>query len=120
MVMDVSWGWVKPGSVTTTEPRAKAMLELARLAIPQVMCHPIAGTRPELVERRERGAYQRLRLPAFRAWRSDLHAPAFVWAGRDLSIPWRARSEWERRLWFCRLRGNSSKHCLLLRLMSSN
>ena len=65
--MDFSWGWVKPVSVTTTEPRAKAMLELARLAIPQAMRHPIVGTRPELVERRERGSYQRLRLPAFPA-----------------------------------------------------
>jgi hypothetical protein len=62
MVMDFSWGWVKPGSVVTTEPLPKATLELARPA----MRRPIAGSRPGL-ERREQGSHQRLRLPAFPA-----------------------------------------------------
>ena len=43
--MDFSWGWVKPGSVTT-EPQAKVRLELARPAMPQAMRHPIARSRP--------------------------------------------------------------------------
>ena len=66
MVMDFSWGWVKPGSVLTTEPLAKARLELARTTMPQAMRRPIAGSRPGL-ERLEQGSHQRLRLPAFPA-----------------------------------------------------
>src|SRR2546430_13444393 len=92
MVMDFSWGWVKPGSVTTTEPRAKAMLELARLAIPQAMRHPIVGTRPELVERRGGGPYPRLRLPALPAARAGPQAPAFFLAGRGILFSLRAPS----------------------------
>ena len=64
--MDFSWGWVKPGSVVTTEPLAKARLELARPTMPQGMRRPIAGSRPGL-ERLEQGSHQRLRLPAFPA-----------------------------------------------------
>ena len=63
--MDFSWGWVKPGSVTT-EPQAKVRLELARSATPQAMRHPIARSRPGL-ERREQGLHQRLPVPAFPA-----------------------------------------------------
>ena len=57
---------VKPGLVMTTESRAKARLELARVTMPQAMRRPIAGSRPGL-ERLEQGSHQRLRLPAFRA-----------------------------------------------------
>jgi hypothetical protein len=46
MVMDFSWRSVKPGSVVTTEPLAKARLELAP------------------PERREQGSHHRLRSPA--------------------------------------------------------
>src|SRR5256885_16905273 len=80
MVMDFSWGWVKPGSVTTTEPRAKAMLELARLAIPQAMRHPIVGTRPELVERREGGSEPARRGAGVSGGRSGPPGPAFRFA----------------------------------------
>ena len=66
MVMDFSWGWVKPGSVLTTEALAKARLELARTTMPQAMRRPIAGSRPGL-ETLEQGSHQRLRLPAFPA-----------------------------------------------------
>ena len=61
--MGFSWGWVKPGSVVTTEPLPKATLELARPAMPQAMRRPIAGSRPGL-ERREQGSHQRLRFLA--------------------------------------------------------
>src|SRR2546430_16902927 len=87
MVMDSSWGWVKPGSVTTTEPRAKAMLELARLAIPQAMRHPIVGTRPELVERRGPGSDQPLRVAAVAAVRWGPPGPGFVCPRREPSSP---------------------------------
>jgi hypothetical protein len=61
MVMNFSWGWVKPWTVVT-EPQAKVKPALARLAMPQAMRHPIARIRPGL-ERREQG----LQVPAFRA-----------------------------------------------------
>ena len=64
--MDFSWGWATPGSVVTTEPLAKARLELARRAMPQAMRRRIAGSQPGL-ERREQGSHQRLRLLAFPA-----------------------------------------------------
>ena len=64
--MDFSWRSVKPGSVVTTEPLAKARLELARPAMPQAMRRRIAGSQPR-VERREQGSNQRLRLSAFPA-----------------------------------------------------
>jgi hypothetical protein len=51
MVMDFSWGWVKPGSVVTTEPLAKARLKLARPAMAQAMHRPIAASRPGLETR---------------------------------------------------------------------
>ena len=63
MVMDFWWGWVKPGSVLTTEPLAKARLELARTTMPQAMRRPIAGSRRGL-ETLEQGSQ---RLPAFPA-----------------------------------------------------
>ena len=66
MVMDFSWGWVKPGSVVTTEPLEKARLELVRATMPQGMRLPIAGRRPGL-ERLKQGSNQRLQLPAFPA-----------------------------------------------------
>jgi hypothetical protein len=66
MVMDFSWGWVTPAPVVTTEPLAKARLELARATMPQGMRRPIAGSRPGL-ERLEQGSNQRLPLPAFPA-----------------------------------------------------
>jgi hypothetical protein len=65
MVMDFSWGWVKPDSVVT-EPQAKVRLELARPAMPQAMRHPIVRIRPG-PERREQGLQVRLPVPAFRA-----------------------------------------------------
>jgi hypothetical protein len=65
MVMDFSWGWVKPRSVVT-EPQAKVRVELARRAMPQAMRHPFARIRPGL-ERREQGLQVRLPVPAFRA-----------------------------------------------------
>ena len=61
--MDFSWGQVKPGSVMTTEPLAKAKLELARGAMLQAMCRPVAGN-PLVLERPERGWQQHLPLPA--------------------------------------------------------
>ena len=61
--MDFSWGWVKPGSVMTTEPLARARLELARMAMLQAMRRPIAWSRPGL-ERRKQGLHQHLRVPA--------------------------------------------------------
>jgi hypothetical protein len=64
--MDFSWDWVTPGSVVTTEPLAKARLELAGTAMPQAMRRPIAGSQPGL-ESREQGSHQRLRLAAFPA-----------------------------------------------------
>jgi hypothetical protein len=64
--MDFSWRWVKPGSVVTTEPLAKARLELARPAMPQAMRRQMVGSRPA-PERREQGSHQRLRSPAFPA-----------------------------------------------------
>jgi hypothetical protein len=66
MVMDFSWDRVKPGSVVTTEPLAKARLKLGRPAMPQAMRRPIAGSRLGL-ETREQGSHRRLRLPAFPA-----------------------------------------------------
>jgi hypothetical protein len=66
MVMDFSWGWAKPGSVMVTEPQAKVRLELARLAMPQAMRHPIARIRPGL-GMREQGLQERLPVPAFQA-----------------------------------------------------
>ena len=63
--MDFSWGWVKPGSVTTV-PQAKVRLELALPAMPQAMRHPVARSRPAL-ESREQSLHQRLPVPAFRA-----------------------------------------------------
>jgi hypothetical protein len=60
--MDFSWGWVKPGSVVTTEPLATGRLELAR----QAMRRPLAGSQPGL-ERREQRLHQHLRLAAFPA-----------------------------------------------------
>jgi hypothetical protein len=65
MVMDFSWGWVKPDSVVT-EPQAKVRLELARPAMPQAMRHSIVRIRPRL-ERREQGLQELLPVPAFRA-----------------------------------------------------
>jgi hypothetical protein len=65
MVMDFSWGWVKPGTVMT-EPQAKVRLELARPAMPQAMRHPFARIRTRL-EMREQGLQERLPVPAFRA-----------------------------------------------------
>jgi hypothetical protein len=65
MVMDFSWGWVKPGTVMT-EPQAKVRLELARPAMPQAMRHRIAGSQPR-VEGRQQGSHERLRLLAFPA-----------------------------------------------------
>ena len=64
--MDFSWGWAKPGSVVTTEPLAKARLELARPAMPQAIRRRIVGSQPA-PERREQGSHQRLRLLAFPA-----------------------------------------------------
>ena len=64
--MDFSCGRVKPGSVVTTEPLAKARLEFARPAMPQAMRRPIAGS-PRGLERLEQASHQRLRLPAFPA-----------------------------------------------------
>jgi hypothetical protein len=61
--MDFSWGWVKPGSVMTTEPLAKAKPELAREAMPPAMRRPIVVSRPVL-ERQEQRSRQRLQLPA--------------------------------------------------------
>jgi hypothetical protein len=66
MVMDFSRGWVKPGSVVTTEPLAKARLELARATMTQAMRRRIVGSRPGL-KTLEQGSRQRLRLPAFPA-----------------------------------------------------
>jgi hypothetical protein len=60
--MDFSWGSVKPGSVVTTEPLAKAKLELARQVMPQAMCRQIVGN-PLVLEWREQGSQQRLLLP---------------------------------------------------------
>ena len=57
--MDFSWGRVKPGSVVTTEPLAKARLE-------PPMRRRSVGNRPA-PERREQGSHQRLRSPAFPA-----------------------------------------------------
>ena len=64
--MDFSWGRVKPGSVVTTEPLAKARLELARPTMPQPMRLRIVASRPA-PERREQGSHQRLPSPAFPA-----------------------------------------------------
>ena len=65
--MDFSWGWATPGSVVTTEPLAKARLELVPTTRPQAAVRrPIVGNRPRL-ERREQGLHQRLRLLAFPA-----------------------------------------------------
>jgi hypothetical protein len=61
MVMDFSWGWVKPGTVMT-EPQAKVRLELARPA----MRHPFARIRTRL-EMRGQGLQAPLPVPAFRA-----------------------------------------------------
>jgi hypothetical protein len=61
--MDFSWGWVKPGSVVTTEPLAKAKPELAREAMQQATHRPIVASRPVL-ERPEQGWQQHLPLPA--------------------------------------------------------
>jgi hypothetical protein len=60
--MDFSWGWVKPGSVVTTEPLAKAKPELARRAMPPAMRRSVAGN-PLVLERPEQG-WQHLPLPA--------------------------------------------------------
>ncbi len=57
--MDFSWGWVKPGSVVTTEPLAK----LAWKAMPLAMRRPVAGN-PLVLERPEQRWQQHLPLPA--------------------------------------------------------
>jgi hypothetical protein len=59
MVMDLSWGLVRPSPVVTTEPLAKAKRELARKA----MRGPVEE-KPLVPERPEQGSQQRLRLPA--------------------------------------------------------
>jgi hypothetical protein len=61
--MDFSWGWVKPGSVVTTEPLAKAKPELAWKAMPLAMRRPVAEN-PLVLERPEQGWQQHLPLPA--------------------------------------------------------
>ena len=43
--MDFPWGWVKPGSLATTEPWAKAKLHLALWAKPQATRRPVVASR---------------------------------------------------------------------------
>jgi hypothetical protein len=59
--MDFSSGWEKRDPVRATERLAKAMLELARTAMPQATLRPAVGSRPVL-ERPEPDSQRRLRL----------------------------------------------------------
>ena len=59
--MDFSWGWVMPSPMVTTEPRAKARLELVRTAIPPALGIQTVGKRPE------KGSHQRPQLLALAA-----------------------------------------------------
>ena len=64
MVIDFSWGWVKPGPVVMTEPLANTSLELAQAVMPQATLHPAVVSRP-VPETREQGSQQRRRVPEF-------------------------------------------------------
>jgi hypothetical protein len=66
MVMDFSWDWVKPGSVMTTEPLAKARPEPAPRAMELVAHGPAVGNRLAL-ETLDQGSPARLAYLALRA-----------------------------------------------------